>query len=47
MNAQPRKTQDSSDLATLLCLLQSYEQYGTLSAPPRCLQGFDIDGKPS
>lgn len=40
MNAQPRKSHDSSDLATLLCLLQSYEQYGNLSAPPHCLRSL-------
>ena len=47
MNAQPQSLQDSSDLAALLCLLQSYEQYGTLSAPPQCLQGLGLGGTPS
>ncbi len=40
MNAQFQESQDSRDLATLLCLLQSYEQYGKLSAPPHCLRGL-------
>ncbi len=34
-----------SDLASLICLLQSYEDYGNRGAPPDCLVALTDKGR--
>lgn len=37
MPQQNRVVEDSPNLGALICLLQAYERYGSLNAPPGCL----------
>ena len=44
-SAATARTGGDGDLASLICLLQSYEDYGNRGAPPDCLVALTDKGR--